>query len=180
MAQSPRKKTVVAAKKTVTTVQRRVSGMALGGGQAAPRRGPGGGAAAAAGKAPRKTTGGKTRPGQAAPPAQPAPRKPHRFRPGTVALREIRFFQKSTNLLLRRLPFARLVREIAMEFFEDEDGNSTGLRWQSSALLALQEATEAYLVHLFEDSNLCALHAKRVTIMQRDMQLVRRIRGDFM
>ncbi|BGP55170.1 hypothetical protein JCM8202_002048 [Rhodotorula sphaerocarpa] len=173
MAQSPRKKTVVAAKKTTTTVQRRVSGMALGGGQAAPRRGPGG----QAGKAPRQGTGGKTRPGQ---PAQPAQRKPHRFRPGTVALREIRYFQKSTDLLLRRLPFARLVREIAMEFFEDEDGNSAGLRWQSSALLALQEATEAYLVHLFEDSNLCALHAKRVTIMQRDMQLVRRIRGDFM
>ncbi|POY71854.1 putative 1,4-alpha-glucan branching enzyme [Rhodotorula taiwanensis] len=176
MAQSPRKKSVVAAKKTVTTVQRRVSGMALGGGQPAPRRGPGG----QAGKQPRKQTGGKTRPGQPAQPAQPAQRKPHRFRPGTVALREIRYYQKSTDLLLRRLPFARLVREIAMEFFEDEDGNSTGLRWQSSALLALQEATEAYLVHLFEDSNLCALHAKRVTIMQRDMQLVRRIRGDFM
>ncbi|CEQ42710.1 SPOSA6832_04543 [Sporobolomyces salmonicolor] len=129
----------------------------------------------------------------------PAAKKPHRYRPGTVALREIRHYQKSTDLLLRRLPFARLsegnltsgrcwmmdrapqVREIATDFFEgDEDGNAVGLRWQSSALLALQEATEAYLVHLFEDSNLCALHAKRVTIMQRDMQLVRRIRGDFM
>ncbi|KAI5475548.1 hypothetical protein MNV49_001181 [Pseudohyphozyma bogoriensis] len=110
-----------------------------------------------------------------------SPGKKHRFKPGTVALREIRKYQKSTDLLLQRLPFARLVREIASEYFEGDefDSERVGLRWQSSALLALQEATEAYLVHLFEDSNLCALHAKRVTIMQRDMQLVRRIRGDF-
>ncbi|BGP39534.1 nucleosomal DNA binding [Rhodotorula kratochvilovae] len=178
MAQTPRKSL---AKKT-TTAGKKVASQPLGGAAAA--TGPGGKAprksaagAPPAGKQPRKSTGGKTRPGQ---PAAPAARKPHRFRPGTVALREIRHYQKSTDLLLRRLPFARLVREIATEFFEDEDGNGVGLRWQSSALLALQEATEAYLVHLFEDSNLCALHAKRVTIMQRDMQLVRRIRGDFM
>ncbi|GAA5994235.1 hypothetical protein JCM5350_001815 [Sporobolomyces pararoseus] len=128
----------------------------------------------------RKSIGGK---GKGKAPVQQqqqaAKKKPHRFRPGTVALREIRHYQKSTDLLLRRLPFARLVREIATDFFDDETGDHVGLRWQSSALLALQEATEAYLVHLFEDSNLCALHAKRVTIMQRDMQLVRRIRGDF-
>ncbi|GAA6047088.1 hypothetical protein JCM3770_004191 [Rhodotorula araucariae] len=179
MAQTPRK----APPKKTTTAGKKVAARPLGGAAAA-QTGPGGKAprkstaqGPPAGKAPRKSTGGKTRPGQ---PAQPAARKPHRFRPGTVALREIRHYQKSTDLLLRRLPFARLVREIATEFFEDEDGNGVGLRWQSSALLALQEATEAYLVHLFEDSNLCALHAKRVTIMQRDMQLVRRIRGDFM
>ncbi|KAK4046157.1 centromeric DNA-binding histone H3-like protein cse4 [Microbotryomycetes sp. JL201] len=83
---------------------------------------------------------------------QPA-RKPHRFRPGTVALREIRKYQKSTDLLLQRLPFARVVREIAQDYV-GLDGEGVGLRWQSSALLALQEATEAYLVHLFEDSNL--------------------------
>lgn len=93
------------------------------------------------------------------------------YRPGTVALREIRRYQKSTELLVRKLPFQRLVREIAQEFKPD-------LRFQSTAVLALQEATEAYLVGLFEDTNLCAIHAKRVTIMPRDMQLARRIRGD--
>ncbi|KAJ7908259.1 histone H3 [Mycena leptocephala] len=108
-----------------------------------------------------------------------APRK-KRFRPGTVALREIRKYQKSTDLLLRKLPFARLVREIASEMTTDMNDNyqpGADLRWQSTALMALQEATEAYLVHLFEDANLCAIHAKRVTIMQRDIQLARRIRG---
>jgi len=98
-------------------------------------------------------------------------KKPHRFRPGTVALREIRKYQKSTELLVRKLPFQRLVREIAQEF-------KTDLRFQSSAVLALQEAAEAYLVGLFEDTNLCAIHGKRVTIMPRDMQLARRIRGE--
>jgi histone H3 len=98
-------------------------------------------------------------------------KKPHRYRPGTVALREIRRYQKSCDLLLRKLPFQRLVREIAMQF-------SYGLRFQSTAILALQEAAEAYLVGLFEDTNLCALHAKRVTIMPSDMQLARRIRGE--
>ena len=98
-------------------------------------------------------------------------KKPHRYRPGTVALREIRKFQKSTDLLIRKLPFQRVVREIAGEFKSD-------LRFQSQAVLALQEATEAYLVGLFEDTNLCAIHAKRVTIMPKDMQLARRIRGE--
>merc|ERR1712174_177386 len=98
-------------------------------------------------------------------------KKPHRFRPGTVALREIRRFQKSTELLIRKLPFQRLVREIAQDF-------KTDLRFQSSAIAALQEASEAYLVALFEDTNLCAIHAKRVTIMSKDIQLARRIRGE--
>jgi len=98
-------------------------------------------------------------------------KKPHRFKPGTVALREIRKYQKSTDLLIRKLPFQRLVREIAHEFKQE-------LRFQSSAVLALQEAAEAYLVSLFEDTNLCAIHAKRVTIMTRDLQLAKRIRGD--
>jgi histone H3 len=97
--------------------------------------------------------------------------QPHRFRPGTVALREIRRYQKSTELLLRKLPFQRLVREIAQDF-------KTDLRFQSSAIAALQEAAEAYLVGLFEDTNLCAIHAKRVTIMPKDIQLARRIRGE--
>lgn len=81
-------------------------------------------------------------------------RKP-RFRPGTVALREIRRYQRSTDLLISKLPFARVVREVADDFITSAyDGSSTGagLRWQSSAILALQEATEAYLVHLFEDA----------------------------
>jgi len=82
-------------------------------------------------------------------------KKPHRFRPGTVALREIRKYQKSSELLIRKLPFQRLVREIASDF-------KTDLRFQSSAIAALQEASEAYLVGLFEDTNLCAVHAKRV------------------
>jgi histone H3 len=98
-------------------------------------------------------------------------KKPHRYRPGTVALREIRKYQKSTDMLIRKLPFQRLVREIAQDF-------RTDLRFQSSAVMALQEAAEAYLVGLFEDTNLCAIHAKRVTIMPKDMQLALRIRGE--
>ena len=98
-------------------------------------------------------------------------RKPHRFRPGTVALREIRKYQKSSELLIRRTPFIRLVREITQEFKMD-------LRFQSSAFDALQEATEAYLVSLFEDSNLCAIHGKRVTLYPKDLQLARRIRRE--
>jgi len=101
-------------------------------------------------------------------------KKPHRYRPGTVALREIRALQKSTDLLLAKLPFSRVVREVAYDMSAIEAGD---LRWQSSALLALQEAAEAYLVHLFEDANLCAVHGKRVTLMQKDIQLARRIRG---
>jgi len=96
-------------------------------------------------------------------------KKPHRFRPGTVALREIRKYQKSSELLIRKLPFRRLVREIAKDFKDD-------LRFQASALMALQEAAEAYLVGLFEDTNLAAIHAGRVTIMPKDMLLVGRIR----
>ncbi|KAK9665500.1 hypothetical protein RND81_14G115800 [Saponaria officinalis] len=98
-------------------------------------------------------------------------KKPHRYRPGTVALREIRKYQKSTELLIRKSPFQRLVREIAQNYKSD-------LRFQSHAVWALQEAAEAYLVGLFEDTNLCAIHAKRVTIMPKDMQLAKRIRGE--
>ena len=117
--------------------------------------------------ATKRVISGKSAP---APLAQPA-RAPHRYRPGTVALREIRRYQKSTELLIRKLPFQRLVREITQDF-------KTDIRFQSTAILALQEASEAYLVGLFEDTNLCAIHAKRVTIMPKDMQLARRIRGE--
>lgn len=99
-------------------------------------------------------------------------KKPHRYRPGTVALREIRKYQQSTDLLIRKLPFQRLVRDIAAEITGGQ------MRFQSQAVLALQETAEAYLVGVFEDSNLCALHAKRVTIMPKDMALARRIRGE--
>lgn len=93
------------------------------------------------------------------------------FVAGEKALREIRAYQNSTDLLLRRLPFARLVREIQLGF------TRVALRWQGTAILALQTAAEAHLVSLFNDANLCAIHGKRVTIMPKDMQLARRIRG---
>uniref|UniRef100_A0A1I7WCX6 Histone domain-containing protein n=1 Tax=Heterorhabditis bacteriophora TaxID=37862 RepID=A0A1I7WCX6_HETBA len=126
----------------------------------------------------RKSTGGKaprkqlaTKAARKSAPATGGVKKPHRYRPGTVALREIRRYQKSTELLIRKLPFQRLVREIAQDF-------KTDLRFQSSAVMALQEASEAYLVGLFEDTNLCAIHAKRVTIMPKDIQLAHHIRGE--
>ena len=134
----------------------------------------------------QKSTGGKAprHPGKAprytqiahksAPATGNKVKKPHRYRPGTVALREIRKYQSgkhSTDLLIKRAPFIRLVREISMTFGND-------IRWQSIALQALQEAAEAYLVGLFEDTNMCAIHAKRVTIMPKDVQLARRIRGE--
>merc|ERR1711977_154785 len=127
---------------------------------------------------PRKSTGGKARRKQLATKAGIKNRpctggtwEPHRYRPGTVALREIRKYQKSTDLLIRKLPFQRIVKDIAHD-------KKPEVRFQSSALMALQEASEAYLVGLFEDTNLCAIHARRVTIMVRDMQLARRIRGE--
>ena len=146
----------------------------------------------------RKSTGGKaprkqlaTKAARKSAPSTGGVKKPHRYRPGTVALREIRRYQKSTELLIRKLPFQRLVREIAQDF-------KTDFRFQSAAIGALQvkvlislkkilcyltatlfqEASEAYLVGLFEDTNLCAIHAKRVTIMPKDIQLARRIRGE--
>ena len=97
--------------------------------------------------------------------------KPHRYRVGTAALKDICHFQGSTALLIRKLPFQRVVREIAQDY-------KTDLQFQSAVVLCLQEATEAYLVRLFDDANLCAIHARRVTIMPRDIQLARRIRGE--
>lgn len=147
------------------------------------------------GKQPRshptanKKVGGKR-------PGAEGEKPPRRYRPGALALKQIRKYQKGTELLIKKLPFQRLVREIAenlpriyasqrasMDF--DSKGNpypkksiSDGLRFKSEALAALQEAAETYLVGLFEDTNLCAIHAKRVTIMPKDMQLARRIRGE--
>ena len=98
-------------------------------------------------------------------------KKPHRYHPGTVALREIRRFQKTTELLIRKAPFQRVVCDIALKYKKD-------VRFQSTAVLALQEASEAYMVGMFEDTNLAALHAKRVTILPRDLALARCLRGD--
>ena len=105
-------------------------------------------------------------------------KKRYRYRPGTVALKQIRQYQKSTELLIRKLPFQRLVREIASDSEVIKSPLCGKVRFQSAAIMALQEAAEAYLVGLFEDTNLCAIHAKRVTIMPKDIQLARRIRGE--
>ena len=105
------------------------------------------------------------------PPCTRGIKKPRRYHPGTVALWEIRRYQKSFELLIRKLPFNRLVREIAQDF-------KTDLRFQAQVIGALQEAAEAYLVGLFEDTNLCAIHTKQVTIMPKDIQLAHHIRGE--
>jgi len=182
----------------------------------------------------RKSTGGKaprkqlaTKAARKSAPSTGGVKKPHRYRPGTVALREIRRYQKSTELLIRKLPFQRLVREIAQDFKTDLRFQSAAIgalqvriaikffsalsswalftirlleisiltffkslekakafhqilrpQWKLTVFFCLQEASEAYLVGLFEDTNLCAIHAKRVTIMPKDIQLARRIRGE--
>ncbi|XP_003341842.2 histone H3.3A-like [Monodelphis domestica] len=125
-----------------------------------------------------KSTGGKeprkqlsTKAAHKSSPSTGGVKKPHRYRLGTVALREIRRYQKSTKLLIRKLPFQRLVHEIAQDF-------KTDLRFQSAAIGALQEASEAYLVDLFEDTNLCAIHTKHVTIMPKEIQLAHCICGE--
>ena len=132
----------------------------------------------------RKSTGGKaprkqlaTKAARKSSPATGGVKKPHRYRPGTVALREIRRYQKSTDLLIRKAPFLRLIREIAQDH-KPTSYHIDDWRFQSTSALAMQEASEAYLVGLFEDSNLAAIHAKRVTIMPKDIQLARRIRGE--
>ena len=126
-----------------------------------------------AGKAPRKQTKE-----QEPPPVEKKKtgnaggvKKPHRNRPGTVALRQIRKYQKSTDLLIPKLPFARLIREIA-------SGRKDDVRFTAGSTAALQEAAECYLTQLFENSNLSAIHAKRITIMPKDIQFTRRIKGE--
>jgi histone H3 len=207
--------------KNVTPQKTAAKTVANGGGKgvkaAAPGQGGGGKAAAPATKG-----GGK---GAAAPnvghkaaaasPEQIVLKRVRRHRPGVVALREIKKYQKSTELLISKAPFQRLVREIAQGYkvcsfdfivlffiflyhptstlffiansnyrtylfvdLNDEKFFQDDLRFQMSAVLALQEASEAFLVGLFEDTNLCAIHAKRVTIMQKDIQLATRLRRD--
>ena len=98
-------------------------------------------------------------------------KKTRRFRPGTVALREIRRYQKGTELLLRKAPFQRLVRELSAV-------HKAGLRFQSSAVQAIQEATESWAISLLSDANLCSIHAKRVTLMNKDLHLAPPLRGE--
>ena len=119
-----------------------------------------------------KRVGGKKgkRPNVASKPVA-KPKKPHRFRPGTVALREIRQYQKSTELLCRKGPFRRLVKELITDI-------NSNLRLQEKAAVALQEGAEAYLAGLFTDANLEALHAKRVTIQPKDIKIARTIRRE--
>ena len=131
----------------------------------------------------RKTAAGKvparkqlaTKAARRSSPTAGGVKKPHRYRPGTVALREIRRYQKSTDLLIRKAPFSRLVRELAQNLKEKTGADKL---WMSTAVLALQESNEAYLVGLFEDTNLCTIHSGRVTIQPKDIQLARRIRGE--
>jgi histone H3 len=106
--------------------------------------------------------------------SQDGSKRAFRWRPGTVALREIKKFQGSVDTLMRKAPFQRLVREVAQSHHQ----GGQMMRWQASALAALQEAAEAYVVGLLADANLLALHAKRVTLMARDLTLARRIRGE--
>ena len=99
-------------------------------------------------------------------------RKPRRFRPGTVALREIRRYQKSTELLIQKIPFQRVVREIVHNLYPKEN-----IRFQSTALQALQEASEEFLVRMFTQVNDLAIHGKRVTIKPKDIHIWGRITG---
>ncbi|PVD22568.1 hypothetical protein C0Q70_18385 [Pomacea canaliculata] len=124
---------------------------------------------------PQSQQSGSGRAGQRRTSDESGPQSPRRrrYRPGTKALKEIRHFQSTTSLLIRKLPFSRLVREVAMKLYP----NRERLYWSATAIMALQEAAEAFLVRMFEDTNLCAIHARRVTIMVKDIWLARRIGG---
>ena len=113
-------------------------------------------------------------------PASGGVKKPHRYRPGTVALREICRYQKSTDLLIHKVPFQRLAREVLQDL--NKPGSYprfTATCFQATSLLAIQESVEAFSIGMFEDINLCAIHARRVTIMPKDIQLALQIRGEF-
>ena len=108
-------------------------------------------------------------------------KKSHQYQPGILALREMRRYQHSTECLIKRTPFQKLIREISQEYRVCLDGPRTPsvqVCFQSTAIAALQEAAENFIVGLFEDVNLLAVHAKRVTVMPRDIRLALRIRGD--
>ena len=134
----------------------------------------------------RHSTGGKapqfqlaTKAARRSAPALGGVKKPHRYCPGTVALRKICCYQKSTDLLIRKVPFQRFAREVLQDL--NKPGSYprfNATHFQATSLLAIQESVEAFSVGLFEDVNLCAIHARRVTIMPKDMQLALRIRGE--
>ena len=131
------------------------------------------------GKQPRKHLSQKLLRGDT--PATGGFKKPHRYEPGMLALREIRRYQQSTKCLIKRTPFQKLIREISQEYRVCQDGPRTPsvqVHFQSTAIAALQEAAENFIVGLFGDMNLLAVHAKRVTVMPRDIRLALRIRGD--
>ena len=128
------------------------------------------------GKAPRKRLA--TKAARRSAPATGGVKKPHRYCPGTVALREICRYQKSTDLLIRKLPFQRLAREVLQDLNQPGFRRHDVERFRSMSLLAMQESVEAFSIGLLENANLCAIHARRVTIMPKDMQLALRIRGD--
>ena len=123
----------------------------------------------------RKSTGGKaprkklaTKAARKSAPTSGGVKKPHRYRPGTVALREIRKYQKTTELLCRKAPMARLMREILQDF-------KTDIRITQGALLGFREIVGAFMVKVFENSNLAAIHAKRITVSPKDTNLVKYI-----
>ena len=113
-------------------------------------------------------------------PATGGYRKPHQYQPGILALREIRRYQQSTECLIKRTPFQKIIREISQEYQVCPDGPGTPVQvhFQSTAIAALQEAAENFIVGLFEDVSLLAVHAKGVTVMPKDIRLALRIRGD--
>jgi histone H3 len=122
-------------------------------------------------KATKRPLGSKTGKKSAGSSGSAGVKKSFRWRPGTVALRQVKKLQQTTGTLIARAPFSRLVREIA-------ESHKAGLRFQSSAVAAIQEATESFVIGLLGDANLTALHANRVTALPRDLQLVRRLRGE--
>ena len=128
------------------------------------------------GKAPRRSlnthAARASQPSPTGPKPGSKPKKPYKYRPGTVALREIRKYQKSTDLLIRKLPFQRLLRETIQKM-----QNRDIYRQQRRAAEALQSGVESFIVRLFEDSNLCTLHGKRVTVQPKDMNLAMRLNG---
>ena len=108
-------------------------------------------------------------------------KKPHRYHSGLLGLQEIHRYQQSTDSLIRKTPFNKLIKEISQEYRVCPDGPGTPsvqVRFQSTALVALQETAENFLVGLFEDVNLLAVHAKRVTVMPHDIRLALGICGD--
>lgn len=98
-----------------------------------------------------------------------------RYRPGTVALREIRKYQKEVKILFRKLPMQRLYRDVLKDM-KDALGNPvSGLRLQGQALRNLDEIVQSYIVSRYEAGNLCTIHAKRVTLMKKDLDLIEKL-----